>query len=101
MVNKVIYRYDTFSGYHQLCLWDYDNNGTKDLVSYHTFGSGIPYLGVSIFDMTTMKNISVVKKCVLSEPWFTFEFKDGSVYLDGKELIYDNGVFSCESIECQ
>ena len=83
------------------CAYGITITTVRKTLFHITFGSGIPYLGVSIFDMTTMKNISVVKKCVLSEPRFTFEFKDGSVYLDGKELIYDNGVFSCESIECQ
>lgn len=98
MANGVIYRYETFGGYHQkLCMWDYDGNGTKDLVSYDSFGSGIPYLGVGIFDMTKMKSINVVTRNLLSEPEFSFEFKDGRIYLDGEELTYSAGVFRCKA----
>jgi hypothetical protein len=61
VVNHTIYRYDTFGGYHhQLCLWDYDNNGTKDLVSYNTSGSGLSYMSVDIFDLTSFEQIKVI-----------------------------------------
>lgn len=98
MKDQKIYRYDTTGGYHlQLCLWDYDGNGTKDLVSYHSFGSGIPYLGVSILDLSSMENLSVITRNLLSSGGFSFEFKNGIVYIDGEELTYSDGQFHCNS----
>ena len=98
MVNHTIYRYDTFGGYHQqLCLWDYDGNGTKDLVSYYTFGSGLSYLSVGILDLTSMENIEVITRMILSEPAFSFECKNGVIYIDGAELTYSDGKFHCDT----
>lgn len=98
MVNHTIYRYDTFGGYHQqLCLWDYDGNGTKDLVSYYTCGSGLSYLSVGILDLTSMESIEVITRMTLSEPEFSFECKDGVIYIDGEELTYSDGDFRCDS----
>lgn len=98
MVNHTIYRYDTFGGYHQqLCLWDYDGNGTKDLVSYYTWGSGLSYLSVGILDLTSMESIEVITRMTLSEPEFSFECKDGVIYIDGEELTYSDGDFHCDS----
>ena len=98
MVNHTIYRYDTFGGYHhQLCLWDYDNNGTKDLVSYNTWGSGLSYMSVGIFDLTSFEEIQVITRMILNEPGFSFECKNGVIYIDGEELTYSNGSFHCNS----
>ena len=98
MVNHTIYRYDTFGGYHhQLCLWDYDNNGTKDLVSYNTSGSGLSYMSVDIFDLTSFEGIQVITRMTLNEPAFSFECKNGVIYIDGEELTYSNGSFHCNS----
>ena len=98
MVNHTIYRYDTFGGYHyQLCLWDYDSNGTKDLVSYNTSGSGLSYMSVDIFDMTSFEGIQVITRMTLNEPEFSFECKNGVIYIDGEELTYSNGSFHCNS----
>lgn len=100
MVNKTIYRYDTVGGYHlQLCFWDYDGNGTKDLVSYHTWGSGLSYLCVSVFDLTSMKNINVITRMILSEPAFSFGCKNGVIYIDGAELTCSDGVFYCSAFQ--
>ena len=98
MVNHIIYRYDTFGGFHhQLCLWDYDNNGTKDLVSYNTSGSGLAYMSVGIFDLTSFEEIQVISRMILNEPVFSFECKNGVIYIDGEELTYSNGNFHCNS----
>ena len=83
MVNHTIYRYDTFGGYHhQLCLWDYDGNGIKDLVSYNTSGSGLSYMSVDIFDLTSFKGIQVITRMTLDEPEFSFECKNGKIYIN-------------------
>ena len=98
MVNHTIYRYDTFGGYHhQLCLWDYDSNGTKDLVSYNTWGSGLSYMSVDILDLTSFERIQVITRMVLAEPGFSFECENGVIYIDGEELTYSNGSFHCNS----
>lgn len=100
MVNHTIYRYDTFGGYHhQLCLWDYDGNGTKDLVSYNTSGSGLSYMSVDIFDLTSFEGIQVITRMILNEPEFSFECKNGVIYIDGEELTYSNGNFHCNSFD--
>ena len=98
MVHHTIYRYDTLGGHHhQLCLWDYDGNGTKDLVSHNTFGSGFPYMGVLIFDLTSFEKIKVIERMILNEPTFSFECKNGGIYIDGEELTYSDGRFHCDS----
>ena len=98
MVNHTIYRYDTSGGYHhQLCLWDYDQNGTKDLVSYNTSGSGLSYMSVDIFDLTSFEEITVIARMILNEPRFSFECENGVIYIDGEELTYSNGSFHCNS----
>ena len=99
MKDQKIYRYDTFGGCHlQLCLWDYDGNGIKDLVSYQTFGSGLSYLGVSIFDLSTMEEHNVITRDFDTEA-FSFEFKNGIIYIDGEKLTYKNGQFYCKSFK--
>ena len=98
MVNNTIYRYDTFGGYHhKLCLWDYDGNGTKDLVSYNTSGSGLSYMSVDIFDLTSFEGIQVITRMILNESAFSFECKNGEIYIDGEKLTYSNGSFHCNS----
>ena len=98
MVDHTIYRYDTFGGYHhQLCLWDYDGNGTKDLVSHNTWGSGLSYLSVGIFDFSSFEHITVLNRMILNQPEFSFEYKNDSIYIDGEELIYTDGSFHCTS----
>lgn len=94
MYNKKIYRFDSFGGYHQkLCPWDYDGNGKKDLVYFHSYGSGIPYLGLDILDLTAMKNVKVLHRNLLDEKEFSFDYKDGVVFIDGQELTYDGKIF--------
>ena len=99
MVDHTIYRYETFGGYHhQLCLWDYDSNGTKDLVSYNTSGSGISRMSVDIFDLTSFERFSVITiSDIFNRPGFSFECKNGVIYIDGEELTYSNGSFHCNS----
>ncbi len=94
MYNKKIYRFDSFGGQHlELCLWDYDGNGKKDLVDFHSYGSGIPYLGVDIIDLTTMEYIEVLHRNLSDEKEFSFEYKDGVVFIDGQKLKYDGEGF--------
>jgi hypothetical protein len=78
-------------------LWDYDNNGTKDLVSYNTSGSGLTFMSVGIFDLTSFEQIQVISRMILNEPRFSFECKNGAIYIDGEELTYSNGSFHCNS----
>ena len=102
MVDQKIYRYETFGGYHhQICLWDYDGNGVKDLVSYHSYGSGIPYLGVSVLDLTSMENRNIKSVNLLVNPPFSFAYEDGKILLDGEELICRDGEFLCSAFEKQ
>lgn len=106
MVRGKIYRFDSFGGYHyQICLWDYDGNGQRDLVTYFTSGSGISYLNVGIFDLTVCRGINVVTRQLIpsskSARGFSFEFKDGRVYLDGEELTYADGEFHCAAFAAE
>ena len=100
MAGEKIYRFDTFGGYHrQLCLWDYDGNGTKDLVSFASWGSGLPYVGVKILDLTTAETIDVCSTMVLSEPRFSFEFVGGTVFINDAPLTYSGGSFHCAAFQ--
>lgn len=100
LVDGVIYRHDTFGGYlYQLCWWDYDGNGTKDLVTCYTFGSGIRYLGISVFDMTERTTLYVYAENILYKPGFTFAGKGGKIYVNGKEVFYQDGSFACEAFK--
>ena len=93
-----IYRYDTFGGYHhRLVLWDYDGNGVKDLVSYHSSGSGVSYLSVDVTDLATMQTLPVLSRGILWEPGFSFAFDGEYVYLDGEKLTYSDGAFHCKT----
>ncbi len=76
-----------------MCLWDYDGNGVKDLVSYNTSGSGRSFKSVSIFNLTSFEEIQVITRAISNEPDFSFECKNGVIYIDGKELTYSNGSF--------
>ena len=100
MVDHTIYGFNTFGGFHhQLCLWDYDRNGTKDLVSYNTSGSGVSYMSVDVFDLTSFERIQVVTRMIMVQQGFSFECKNGAIYIDGKELTYSNGNFHCDSFK--
>ncbi len=94
MYKGTIYRYDTIVG--QLCLWDYDENGTKDLFSYYIWGSGLCYQTVSVTDLSTMTSTTLMQKNVINlDDLFEFEIKDGVIYIEGRELTFDDGRFSC------
>ncbi len=95
MYDGKIYRYDTVGGYHfQLCLWDYDGNGTKDLVSYHSWGSGLAYESVSVMDLTFMSAFTLIdREVTVPGDAFDFEIRDGVIYIDGKELTCKNNLF--------
>lgn len=96
MYKGTIYRYgyDTIGG--QLCLWDYDENGTKDLFSCYIWGSGLCYQTVSVTDLSTMTTTTLIQKnIVYLYDLFEFEIKDGAIYIEGRELTFDDGRFSC------
>ena len=93
-VKNELYRCDTFGGeYQHLCYWDYDGNGTKDLVMHYTFGSGIPYEGVSVTDLTTMESKAIQSVNLLESKWSNFEFDGENIYIDGKKCTYSRGLF--------
>ena len=99
MYKGKIYRFETFGGYHhRLVLWDYDGNGVKDLFAYDSWGSGMLFLGVDVFDLTTMKCHTVIPRNVLLEPGFSFDFDGENVYIDGTILTYSDGEFHCGDI---
>ena len=99
MFKGEIYRYDTFGGYHHcLALWDYDGNGIKDLVSFCSYGSGVSYLAVGITDLTTMKAQNIIRRGVLWEPGFTFDYDGEFIYIDGEKVEYVNGEFHCGTL---
>ena len=96
MYKGEIYRFETFGGYHhRLVLWDYDGNGVKDLCAYDSWGSGMLFLGVDVFDLTTMNCHTVISRNVLLEPGFSFDFDGDNVYIDGTILTYSDGEFHC------
>lgn len=96
-IGQKVYRYDCFGGRHyQLCLWDYDGNGVRDLVSYNTYGSGLLYLCAEVLDLTQMERKVIHVVNVDTEPSFSFRYKNDRVYLNGKEVTYSDGSFHCE-----
>ncbi len=95
MYKGEIYRYETFGGYHhRLALWDYDDNGVKDLVSYYSWGSGILRFSVSVTDLTTMKGHTIITRDAFGTG-FSFDFDGENVYIDGEILTYSDGEFHC------
>ena len=98
MKDQKIYRYDSYGGSHlQLCLWDYDKNGTKDLVSYDTFGSGICSIGVRIFDFSSMEYFDIITRRMFSSESFLFRIKNGIIFINDEELTYSDGQFYLDS----
>ena len=47
--------------------------------------------------MTSMESIEVITRMTLSEPAFSFECKDGVIYINGEELTYSDGDFHCDA----
>ncbi len=99
MYKGAIYSYDTFGGHHhRLVLWDYDEDGTKDLFSYCSYGSGVTYLALWVTNLKTMETKSVITRGVLWVAGFTFNYDGSSIFLDGKKLTYSDGEFHCEGL---
>ena len=40
-----------------------------------------------------MKNVKVLHRNLLDEKEFSFDYKDGVVFIDGQELTYDGKIF--------
>lgn len=105
-IGNEIYRFGTFGGYyHQMYMWDYDGNGVKDLVMRHSQGSGISSMRVSLFDLTKKVSRGICGTSMLSyESIDSFmnslktEFINGSVYINGNVLTYQNGNFHCDHV---
>ncbi len=75
----------------QVCMWDYDGNGTKDLVVSHVIGSGMCHYCVGVCDMTTMKMIPITAKLYEPEGEYQLEMIDGTLRIDGRPYSYENG----------
>jgi len=56
-------------------------------------------MSVDIFDLTSFEQIQVISRMILNEPRFSFECKNGAIYIDGEELTYSNGSFHCDSFK--
>ena len=95
-----LYRFDTFGGqYLKMCYWDHDGNGTPDLVAQYTAGSGIPYMGLTVIDLTTMTPKGVISRMLLEEEPFEFAFDGENAYVDQKLLTYSDGKFLLDGEE--
>ena len=89
-----LYRYDPFGGYHYaMALCDVDGNGTDDLVFYHSSGSGIPYIGLSVFNLTAMEGSIVKNANLLQEPSFAFHYDGEHVYAGNRRLDWKDGQY--------
>ena len=89
-------------------LWDYDKNGTLDIVNYSTGGSGLLFSMVTMFDMKNMSSFLVFRKDITEygsekmqnneDPNYPFEYKDGIIYINDQKLVYEDGKFSLGSL---
>ena len=103
MYKNELYRADTFGGYHkQMCYWDYDGNGVKDLVSSATFGSGLSFVSVSLLDLSTMEGKAILLQNVTdgfkqSNPKgpknSSIRLTGDDLYVGGKKISYSHGLF--------
>ena len=92
MTDGMLYRFNTYSGFHmKMFLWDYDGNGKKDILSYYSFGSGIARYGLEVLNLTTGRMIDIWEE---KYP-YTVELRNGKPYVEGEELTYRSGVFTC------
>ena len=88
-IDGELYRYDTTGGYHHnLCLWDYDGNGVKDIVALHTWGSGLSYEALDIFDVVEKRDVCVKTVMTLSDSPFRFDFDGEHIYVDEQLVVY-------------
>ena len=71
-----------------ICLWDHDGNGTKELLVYGYFGSGVDGREIYVFDPVTKE-----KKALYGAlyPLEIFNFDGENIYLNDIKLIYKDG----------
>jgi hypothetical protein len=53
---------------------------------------------VGITDLTTMKAQNIIRRGVLWEPGFTFDYDGEFIYIDGEKVEYVNGEFHCGTL---
>ena len=92
LIDGELWRNDSFGGYHHaICFWDYDGNGVKDIVLYSSFGSGVSYLGCTVWDMVT-KDFHRIKVVMFSS--FKFGFDGENIYIDDVKVEYKDNKFN-------
>ena len=92
-VGNEIYSIGVTGGYFKrMCLWDYDGDGTNDLVAYYGWGYGVDGLALSVIDLNTMeqKNVMITANEI---PYFKFGFDGKNIYVDGEPVNYRDGEF--------
>ncbi len=88
-----MYRYDSFGGgLMNMCLWDYDNDGTKDIVFVRSWGSGFGRISVTLIDVKKLIALDII---TVPEALHTigFDFDGINVYINGSIVEYRDGAF--------
>ena len=88
-VGDTVYRpFAVFGGWVKaLALCDCDNDGTKEVVAYHSYGSGVSYLGITVFDTKT----GIGKECISvntlkPDAGLEYRFDGTAVYANGEDI---------------
>ncbi len=107
LYKDIVYRFSLNHDSH-IMLWDYDKNGTLDIVNYSTGGSGRLFSMVTMFDMKNMSSFVAFRKDITEygsekmqnneDPNYPFEYKDGIIYINDQKLVYEDGKFSLGSL---
>ncbi len=80
--------------YYRMFLWDYDEDGTDDLVMLSISGSGILRHHVSVLNLRTKISYFLYAEELLSSP-LLMDYDGKNVFIRGQKLTYSDGMFSC------
>ncbi len=88
LVGETVYRpFDVFGGWViALTLCDVNSDGNQEVVAYHSWGSGLSYLSVSYFDVSTGATTEVKRVMTLNGESLDYRFDGNTVYVDGKDI---------------
>ncbi len=81
----------------QMGLYDYDNNGVKDIVTWGENKSASQYV-LNIFDMSKSTLFNVTKLSFSHPDDLSLFFYDSGIYINQKKVYYVDGEFYCTSI---
>ncbi len=89
VVNDNVVSFSPYSRYNKVYLYDYNEDGIKDLVYIKDVGSGISIIVMNILDLKTGQVYLVGRDAW--EPFSFYGVSDGNLYYMGDLITFENG----------